>query len=116
MLYYNTILNKSSNWGVCSLVDQFLYSSCIVVLQTLPFLWYFYSALPKSLLCAVPLSVVGLVVDKRMWTLFKPVLGFVFFYSFLPHKELRFIIYVIPMVNVIAGRGLAYVRTLFLAG
>ena len=82
----------------------FLRIACIVVLQTVPFLWYFYPALPKSRLCAIPLSIFGLVVDKQMWTLFKPVLDFVFLkisIRFLPHKELRFSIYGIAMVNVI---------------
>jgi len=85
VLYFNTLLNRSGEWG------------------TLPFLWYWYSAVPRALGASLLLVPVGLWMDKRMRVFCMPAVFLVMAFSFLPHKELRFILYAFPVLNVCAA-------------
>ncbi|KAI0312103.1 Alg9-like mannosyltransferase family-domain-containing protein [Amylostereum chailletii] len=86
-VYFNVYQGKSSEWGVS------------------PPHAYFSSHLPKLLLGALPLSVLGFLVDPRARATLLPALVFVGLISALGHKEWRFVVYVVPVFNVAAARG-----------
>ena len=61
--------------------------------------------MPKLLLSSFFLFPIGFVADNRLGALVVYALTFIAGLSFLGHKEWRFIVYVVPMLNVAAARG-----------
>eukprot|EP00727_Mastigamoeba_balamuthi_P000600 m51a1_g10537 putative dol-p-man:man c -pp-dol alpha- -mannosyltransferase-like (528) ;mRNA; f:37-1873 len=91
VFYFNTVLNKSHEWGV------------------MPWHWYFSSALPRMMAFTLPLAALGLWLEgRRALSFVLPSVAFVVLYSFLPHKENRFIIYAVPVLNVACALALAH--------
>ena len=85
VLFFNTIQNRSNEWG------------------TSPWHWYLTSALPRSLMLAYPLAPLGAYMERRVRSLFFVAAFYVFAYSFLPHKELRFMLPVLPLFTACAA-------------
>ncbi|KAL4452080.1 hypothetical protein ABPG75_007742 [Micractinium tetrahymenae] len=85
VLYFNTVLNKSHEWGV------------------MPAHWYFTSALPRALHAAYPLALLAPMLERRAAPLLGVALGFVGLYSGLGHKEVRFLFPVLPLWNAAAA-------------
>ncbi|VDM46724.1 unnamed protein product [Toxocara canis] len=83
--WFNVVLNRSNEYGV------------------MPFFWYFYSALPRALLASLIAVPVGLIIERRLIPIVFPILAYIGIYSFLPHKELRFIIYSFSILNLAAA-------------
>ncbi|ORY19400.1 Alg9-like mannosyltransferase family-domain-containing protein [Clohesyomyces aquaticus] len=97
--YFNTIQGHSADWGVS------------------PWHYYFLNALPRllmnpmSYLVCIPLAILNPATRRSSLHLLVPLLGYVGLYSFLPHKEWRFIIYVVPGLTAIAAAGASWVWT-----
>ncbi|KAK5120391.1 hypothetical protein LTR85_006330 [Meristemomyces frigidus] len=97
--YYNTILGKSSEWG------------------TSPFHYYFLNALPRLLLnpvtylLCIPLALATRATQKTSQDILVPHVAFMLVYSLLPHKEWRFIIYIVPAFTAVASAGAGWIWT-----
>lgn len=85
-LYFNLWLNKSHEWGVQ------------------PYFWYIYNCIPRILMATAPMVLLAEHRITREYLL--PTLAFIFIYSILPHKELRFILFTSPFLNICAVSGL----------
>ncbi|KAF2498382.1 hypothetical protein BU16DRAFT_292029 [Lophium mytilinum] len=97
--YYNTIQGHSADWG------------------TSPWHFYFLNALPRLLInpmtyiILIPLAIFNRTSRQRSLDITIPSAGFVALYSFLPHKEWRFIIYIIPGLTAVAAAGASWIWT-----
>jgi len=104
VFWYNTYQNQSHRWGVFPFHWYFSLSrKCKVRSIDPPRFRYWTSALPRALMGALPLALLGVILDRRARFILAPTLIFIFLYSFLPHKELRFIFYALPIFNLCAA-------------
>ncbi|KAJ5706854.1 hypothetical protein N7488_006655 [Penicillium malachiteum] len=96
---FNVIHGQSSEWG------------------TDPWFFYFFNALPRLLLnpllylLAIPVALRQPATRSPTLCLLIPSLSFVALYSIQPHKEWRFIVYIIPSLTASAALGAAYLWT-----
>ncbi|KAL8774872.1 MAG: hypothetical protein Q9209_000811, partial [Squamulea sp. 1 TL-2023] len=96
---YNILRSQSSNWG------------------TSPWHFYFTSALPRLLsnpltyILCIPFAAFQPALRQSVAELILPNLAFVALYSFQPHKEWRFIIYVVPPLLTAAALGANWIWT-----
>ncbi|KAJ5898968.1 hypothetical protein N7495_003712 [Penicillium taxi] len=96
---FNVVEGQSSAWG------------------TEPLPWYFINALPRLLLnpltylVGIPVALRQPATRSSTFSLIIPSVAFLAIYSFQPHKEWRFIIYVIPSFTAAAALGAGYLWT-----
>lgn len=96
---YNILHGHASDWG------------------TSPFFYYFTSALPRLLFNPLTYQIFGpfaLAVPHlrpQVLDILLPNLAFVVLYSFQPHKEWRFIVYVIPPFLAVSAAGASWIWT-----
>ncbi|KAF8469598.1 Alg9-like mannosyltransferase family-domain-containing protein [Kalaharituber pfeilii] len=91
--YFNAIQGSASEWGVN------------------PWHYYFTNSIPKllmnpfALLFLLPIALAHPASRHPAALILTPVLSFVTGYSSLPHKEWRFIVYIVPHLNLVAAMG-----------
>jgi alpha-1,6-mannosyltransferase len=96
---FNVLAGQSSEWG------------------TSPWPFYFLNSLPRLLfnpliyLLAIPTALRQPATRIPALALLTPALSFVAIYSFQPHKEWRFIIYIIPSLTAVGALGAGYLWT-----
>lgn len=94
---YNVVEGKSRGWG------------------TQPWHFYFSAALPRLLFnpviyqVCIPLAVATPVIREPVLDILIPNLLFVALYSFLPHKEWRFVVYVVPPLLAVTSAGASWI-------
>lgn len=80
-----------------------------LIRQISPWHTYYTSMLPKLMLLAYPLALLGSIMHNNVRQLCLPIYVYITAMSVLKHKEWRFIIYTIPFLNVSAIAGIRYV-------
>ncbi|MCJ1437540.1 dolichyl-P-Man:Man(7)GlcNAc(2)-PP-dolichol alpha-1,6-mannosyltransferase [Xylographa pallens] len=94
---FNILKGRSAEWG------------------TSPVHYYFTSAIPRLLLnpltwlVCIPIALTTPALRNRGFDMLVPNIAFVAMYSLQPHKEWRFIIYVLPSLTAVAAMGASWI-------
>ena len=94
---YNTVQGKSADWG------------------TSPWHFHLTNSIPKLLMnpftfvVCVPLALGAKKTRRFSVDILAPLVAYIAIYSLLPHKEWRFIIYVVPGLTAVAAAGAAWI-------
>ncbi|KAH9041595.1 alpha-1,6-mannosyltransferase subunit [Lactarius pseudohatsudake] len=86
-IYFNVYEGKSAEWGVS------------------PFWTYLTTSLPRLIMATALFIPIGFIRDARVRALVQPALLFILLMSFIGHKEWRFVVYVVPLLNIAAAQG-----------
>ncbi|KAI9507337.1 glycosyltransferase family 22 protein [Russula earlei] len=86
-VYFNVYEGKSADWGVS------------------PFWTYFATFLPRLLMATEVFIPFGFASNAHIRSLVESAVGFLFLMSFLGHKEWRFVVYVVPILNIASAQG-----------
>lgn len=99
---YNVIQGKSSNWGVSPYEQYFLQDIPKVINFGGPVVWVFmfFGLISKDITPSKTTTILGISS-----------LIYVAVYSMQPHKEWRFIVYVIPILTLLTAKGISVIST-----
>ena len=98
-LWFNVVEGKSTEWG------------------TSPWWFYFINAIPRLLMnplawqVCIPMALGVSATRRASLDIAVPLMIFVAIYSVQPHKEWRFILYVVPGLTTVAGLGANWIWT-----
>jgi alpha-1,6-mannosyltransferase len=134
VFYFNTILGKSKEWGTSPWYWYFtsaIPKAMLLTLLLLPLATFRFAELlvtwernlrrswndrsitaNNSNIGMVTLPSLSNFVDTTWLPFLLPILGFVVLYSFLGHKEIRFIFPALPILNLVAALGMSKLNRL----
>jgi len=123
--WFNAVDNRSSEWGTMPFLWYFTAALPKGMLLTVLLVPLAFVRLPESIITWARMycdeskkpthsreGQSSRMFDLCLVPLFAPVFCFVLLYSFLPHKEMRFIFPALPMFNVCAAYGLSRLHCL----
>jgi alpha-1,6-mannosyltransferase len=121
VLFFNAVENKSHLWGVMSwhwyfssalprsllLTVLLIPVGCLSISSTSLLQGNAFSrkSTTSEWLAFLSRCLFSIQLDRHVLSIFLPALGFVILYSFLPHKEVRFLIPALPLFFLTAGVG-----------
>lgn len=104
--FFNAVQGKSSEWG-----EEPWWSYFVIHIPNMLSNPVLIGILPLGLLFAGPYTSAGSDKSKPLYILFGTSIFFIGVYSFHAHKEWRFVIYIIPVLSLLAANAVAALLT-----